>query len=185
MSYLIIKNTLFKDGSYICRCADSYTQLNINNRIKCIDVDECSSNSFNFLCPYPTTCVNTVGSYDCCYQNQVPSNETCFSCGLQYTPPVQKIIGGTVARVNSWPWMVSIGINYKTAYYFPLFDGIAIEWHNISHICGGVLISDDTVLTAAHCIVSEIISGGTKIPLVPNDFHKTHGECIYSLCWNI
>lgn len=45
-----------------------------------------------------------------------------------------RIIGGRTAVSGSWPWQVGI---YTTKY---------------SHFCGGALISDQHVLTAAHCV---------------------------------
>ena len=45
----------------------------------------------------------------------------------------EKIVGGTVALPNEFPWLVSL--EYYGHYY-----------------CGGALISDRLVLTAAHCI---------------------------------
>lgn len=45
----------------------------------------------------------------------------------------QKIVGGQISERNSLPWMVSVQKEGE-------------------HYCGGALISDKYVLTAAHCI---------------------------------
>ncbi|KAI3353743.1 hypothetical protein L3Q82_004980 [Scortum barcoo] len=66
-----------------------------------------------------------------------PDQETvflqCMDCGRQQS--TTRIIGGSVAKSGHWPWQVSLH-----------FRG--------SHVCGGVLISPDFVLTAAHCFQS-------------------------------
>ncbi|KAM9358674.1 transmembrane protease serine 13a [Symphorus nematophorus] len=54
----------------------------------------------------------------------------CMDCGRQQS--TSRIIGGSVAKIGQWPWQLSLH-----------FRG--------SHVCGGVLISRDFVLTAAHC----------------------------------
>ncbi|XP_070826706.1 transmembrane protease serine 13a [Chaetodon trifascialis] len=63
-----------------------------------------------------------------------PDQETvslqCMDCGRQQS--TSRIIGGSKAVVGQWPWQLSLH-----------FRG--------SHVCGGVLISPDFVLTAAHC----------------------------------
>ncbi|XP_044210899.1 transmembrane protease serine 13a [Thunnus albacares] len=63
-----------------------------------------------------------------------PDQETvslqCVDCGRQQS--TSRIIGGSVAKLGQWPWQLSLH-----------FRG--------SHVCGGVLISPDFVLTAAHC----------------------------------
>jgi elastase-1 len=49
-------------------------------------------------------------------------------------------IGGTVARVHSWPWMVLL-------IYESTKDGK-------NYMCGATIISDQWLMTAAHCAMS-------------------------------
>ncbi|KAM6976931.1 chymotrypsin-like elastase family member 2A [Aplochiton taeniatus] len=61
-----------------------------------------------------------------------------YGCGLPTFPPVvTRVVGGEDVRPNSWPWQISLQYNREG------------EWR---HTCGGTLISDQWVLTAAHCI---------------------------------
>ncbi|CAF2109736.1 unnamed protein product [Rotaria magnacalcarata] len=60
---------------------------------------------------------------------------------------VPKIINGVEARPNSWPWLVSIGIQYR---------GSTGVWQNRTHVCGGTLIDTTHVLTAGHCVEQKI-----------------------------
>ncbi|XP_063763928.1 transmembrane protease serine 13a isoform X2 [Eleginops maclovinus] len=74
-----------------------------------------------------------------------PNQETvslqCVDCGRQKT--TSRIVGGSAAKEGQWPWQVSLH-----------FRG--------SHVCGGVLISPDFVLTAAHCFPSNSLSLSTE-----------------------
>uniref|UniRef100_A0A8C2JXL8 pancreatic elastase II n=1 Tax=Cyprinus carpio TaxID=7962 RepID=A0A8C2JXL8_CYPCA len=63
-----------------------------------------------------------------------------YGCGLPTYPPViTRVVGGVDVRPHSWPWQISL--QYKSG----------SSWY---HTCGGSLISDQWVLTAAHCISS-------------------------------
>nr|XP_057911088.1 elastase-1-like isoform X1 [Doryrhamphus excisus] len=52
---------------------------------------------------------------------------------------LERVVGGEVARPNSWPWQISL--QYKSGSRF-------------HHTCGGTLIEKDWVMTAAHCVDS-------------------------------
>ncbi|XP_015903778.2 plasminogen [Parasteatoda tepidariorum] len=83
------------------------------------------------------------------------SNKTSEECGVPKITPVssstpnpvqapaigiiQYIVGGEAAVPGSWPWQVSLRITGNEP---------------LSHWCGGVLISSQWLLTAAHCFKS-------------------------------
>lgn len=63
--------------------------------------------------------------------------QDCGVAPLNTLPRDTRIVGGDNATAGSWPWQASV--HFKIA-------GI--------HICGGTLINDQWILTAAHCIIS-------------------------------
>jgi len=49
----------------------------------------------------------------------------------------ERVVGGEVARPNSWPWQISLQYKSGSKFY---------------HTCGGSLIQRGWVMTAAHCV---------------------------------
>nr|XP_012417407.1 PREDICTED: serine protease 42 [Odobenus rosmarus divergens] len=69
-----------------------------------------------------------------------PQEAAVFSQLVELIPGcgqvVAKVLGGKEAEEGKWPWQVSVRINEK-------------------HVCGGSLITQQWVLTAGHCILSQ------------------------------
>merc|ERR1712121_1527 len=55
------------------------------------------------------------------------------TCGIEGPPAKDRIVGGHEAEPNQWPWQVALFVDNA--------------W-----FCGGALISENWVLTAAHCV---------------------------------
>ncbi|CAK6968156.1 transmembrane protease serine 13a [Scomber scombrus] len=78
----------------------------------------------------PSTSIQGVVNVSSSCPDQETVSLQCVDCGRQQS--TSRIIGGSIAKLGQWPWQLSLH-----------FRG--------SHVCGGVLISPDFVLTAAHC----------------------------------
>lgn len=61
-------------------------------------------------------------------------------CGRAPTDPDNRIVGGKESAVNGNPWQVSLQKPSGSSYY---------------HFCGGSIISETYILTAAHCVENQ------------------------------
>ncbi|XP_043243267.1 uncharacterized protein LOC122392463 [Amphibalanus amphitrite] len=55
---------------------------------------------------------------------------------------VERITGGQESQPNSWPWLAALGYQ--------------LERRKIDFLCGGVLITEWHILTAAHCVKEQL-----------------------------
>eukprot|EP00794_Sanderia_malayensis_P020512 gene20512-22530_t len=72
-----------------------------------------------------------------------------------------RIVGGTMAKPGDWPWMVTF--DYKKNYINP------------GHHCGGALISDEWILSAAHCFYSDQDASQYSLILGEHDLGSNSG----------
>lgn len=67
-----------------------------------------------------------------------PLVQTCGKRSVKI--PGTRIVGGRKAKKGEFPWQVSIASVSSTG--------------SKKHFCGGTILSENTILTAAHCVAS-------------------------------
>ncbi|RMZ94862.1 serine protease 27-like [Brachionus plicatilis] len=95
----------------------------------------------------------------------------CIECGMVFSS--NKVIGGQNAQLNSWPSVVYIIFKYN-------FNKAGLAY-TASSFCGGTLINQDTVITAAHCYSTKFeLNDGSYLIVSPNSYHATY-ESMYTI----
>uniref|UniRef100_A0A8C4JPN7 Transmembrane protease serine 6 n=1 Tax=Dromaius novaehollandiae TaxID=8790 RepID=A0A8C4JPN7_DRONO len=112
-----------------------------NQQLDCVngsDEEQCSEGvpcgPFTYRCE-DGTCVKKPNPLcDTTVDCQDLSDEKHCDCGLQ--APLSRIVGGADSAEGEWPWQASLQVRGR-------------------HICGGTLIADRWVVSAAHCFQDE------------------------------
>ena len=117
-----------------------------------LDINEC----LDTPCSHNAQCQNTFGSFICkCEDGFYGNGFKCYDlendqCGKRSVADAQfnqvdsipflskRIVGGQDATLRDWPWMANI--RYRRGWFRPF--------------CGASILSDQFLLTAAHCQVS-------------------------------
>ncbi|CAF4006284.1 unnamed protein product [Adineta steineri] len=107
--------------------------LCLNQQIANFKTKLCADYKVRFCCPSNSIGVPAIPTYPPVIATTIPT--TTNTCGRQaIIPSNQRIVGGVEAVPHSWPWTVSL--------------------QSRDHFCGGTLIDNRHVVTAAHCISS-------------------------------
>ncbi|XP_022101267.1 trypsin-1-like [Acanthaster planci] len=89
----------------------------------------------------------------------VACNAECGSPAI--TPSSLRVVGGVEAKAHSWPWQVSLRLRGLFGFYH--------------HFCGGSLITNEWIVTAAHCVYGRESIGKWKIRLGAHDITDKSG----------
>jgi len=84
-----------------------------------------------------------------------------FPSSKREDPELGRIINGEMARRGAWPWQVSIQLTNPRI-------------GSIGHWCGAVLLDQDWILTAAHCVQNKLVNalGGGIWTVVLGDWDR-------------
>lgn len=69
------------------------------------------------------------------------SSQQAYQCGVANPRVTSRITGGIETAPNEFPWVAYLRINF---------------WNGASANCGGTLINDRWILTAAHCLYGAV-----------------------------
>jgi len=146
----------------ICGRFSSKPVITCSNKVIIQLHDRANSDKWSIDIKSSNNTITTVHSFNCNRQPLLPPSLRCNTIGQSEVrtsyQSQQRIVGGNTAERYSWPWIVH-------------FDRVG---------CGGTIISQNWVVTAAHCCVGQTPSRMRFIVNEHNQFANEGREKVHS-----
>ncbi|CAB3240506.1 unnamed protein product [Arctia plantaginis] len=130
-----------------------------NDKIIFVQQSKCNGPDQYSVCCGPVPDFQNVQKGNCASKvTAFPPDPRTECCGLDGSTK-NKIVGGSPATVDAYPWLVLIEY---------VKDGV------VKTLCGGALISGKYVLTAGHCVAGPVLTRGTPANIRLGEYDTGH-----------